>query len=226
MSWAFPRKTFPDDFQDGIEKDTTQEVIDTSLKTKLKEGHDEPEGVEKIAEPSRVGVALSPTEVQNLDLLMEKLSEMISESESGEEVETARASGASFNTTFKKGQPKQYNVEETVGLSTLQFAEPELDSETHGSNGTSPKSESNDEQGQRHETGASRLHVIEEVDESPPDKATLRQRNRPRRIYPLRFQSPKSLSKISKLAFATQDHISSRECRLRELTWRSEERRR
>jgi hypothetical protein len=75
---------------------------------------------------------------------MEKLSEMISESESGEEVETGRASGASFNTTFKKGQPKQCNVEETVGLSTLQFAEPELDSETHGSNGTSPKSESND----------------------------------------------------------------------------------
>jgi hypothetical protein len=60
---GFPRKTFPDDFQDGIEKDTTQEVIDTSLKTKLKEGHDGPEGVEKIAEPSRVGVALSPPEV-------------------------------------------------------------------------------------------------------------------------------------------------------------------
>jgi hypothetical protein len=57
MSWAFPRKTFPDGFQDGIEKDTMQEVIDTSLKTKLKEGHDEPEVVEKIAEPSRVGVA-------------------------------------------------------------------------------------------------------------------------------------------------------------------------
>ena len=91
---------------------------------------------------------------------------MMSESESEEEVATGRLSGASFNTIFKKGQPKQYNVEETAGLSTLQFAEPELNSETHESNGTPSKSESNDEQDQWHKTGASRLQVIEELDEA------------------------------------------------------------